>query len=393
MSEVSNDNKMNNKPGENKLIMGQFLPPSISVNVNPSKDENDSNFDERSKKGQFGWFTLGNVHVPYIYRNDEQYCSVRMVELSALNSFLRFLNKDIYNCTNIRSYYVTPAEASLLNQINFLHCDSQYGRDQFTVKDLVVKVNDAEEFYQFLGACYSKLLNGKTEGDSRLGFVIINKESVVPYTISDSRLGFVIINKESVVPYTISKGQKYVPLFYFEGEIDQLKLKSYKLEGWDLCYLKFCCKIQGIRNQLFAHDTCSVINLDDIKIYFPPETTFEEYWPTKTVDVQMLLSNKSQTPMGFEEYWPTKTVDVQMLLSNKSQTPMASTSTASSTPPIYPPPQPQPPPPRAPAQIIYKYNTPYPTAAPHRAQGIRTYPAVTTAAAGQNTMYNYMNLA
>lgn len=339
---------MNNKPGENKLIMGQFLPPSISVNVNPSKDENDSNFDERSKKGQFGWFTLGNVHVPYIYRNDEQYCSVRMVELSALNSFLRFLNKDIYNCTNIRSYYVTPAEASLLNQINFLHCDSQYGRDQFTVKDLVVKVNDAEEFYQFLGACYSKLLNGKTEGDSRLGFVIINKESVVPYTIS--------------------KGQKYVPLFYFEGEIDQLKLKSYKLEGWDLCYLKFCCKIQGIRNQLFAHDTCSVINLDDIKIYFPPETTFEEYWPTKTVDVQMLLSNKSQTPMGEWTKQPT-------------------------TPPIYPPPQPQPPPPRAPAQIIYKYNTPYPTAAPHRAQGIRTYPAVTTAAAGQNTMYNYMNLA
>lgn len=343
---------MNNKTGGmldggNKPIiqMGHFLPPSVAVNI---KDENsDSNIDERSRKGQFGWFTLGNVHVPYIFRNDEQYCSVRMVELSALNSFLRFLNKDIYNCTNIRSYYVTPAEASLLNQINFLHCDSQYGRDQFTVKDLVVKVSDAEEFYQFLGACYSKLLNGKTEGDSRLGFVIINKESVVPYTIS--------------------KGQKYVPLFYFEGEIDQLKLKSYKLEGWDLCYLKFCCKIQGIRNQLFAHDTCSVINLDDIKIYFPPETTFEEYWPTKTVDVQMLLSNKSQTPMGEWTKQPT-------------------------TPPIYAaPPQPNP---RAPAQIIYKYNSPYTApGAQHRPTGMRTYPAAAPTPTGQTTMYNYMNMA
>ena len=27
---------------------------------------------------------------------------------------------------------------------------------------------------------------------------------------------------------------------------------------WDLAYLKFCCKVQGIRNELFANDVCKV---------------------------------------------------------------------------------------------------------------------------------------
>ena len=51
------------------------------------------------------------------------------------------------------------------------------------------------------------------------------------------------INGESVVPYTVKEGTKYVPLFYFEGETDHLKLKSETVNGWDLAYLKFCCKV------------------------------------------------------------------------------------------------------------------------------------------------------
>ena len=46
-------------------------------------------------------------------------------------------------------------------------------------------------------------------------------------------------------------------------------------------YLKFCCKVQGIRNELFAADTCRVVALDEIKQHFPQGTTFEDYWPAK----------------------------------------------------------------------------------------------------------------
>ncbi len=46
-------------------------------------------------------------------------------------------------------------------------------------------------------------------------------------------------------------------------------------------YLKFCCKVQGIRNELFASETCRVVALEEIKQHFPQGTTFEDYWPAK----------------------------------------------------------------------------------------------------------------
>lgn len=81
-----------------------------------------------------------------------------------------------------------------------------------------------------------------------------------------------------------------MPLFYFEGETENLKLKADYLDGWDLSYLKFCCKVQGIRNELFASDQVAVISLTDIKSYFPPGIEFEDYWPNKVVDSQLLIT-------------------------------------------------------------------------------------------------------
>ncbi|GBP82146.1 hypothetical protein EVAR_65342_1 [Eumeta japonica] len=228
--------------------------------------------DEASWKGHFGWDTLGKCHIPYIFRTGEKYVAVRMVEVKLLNKYLNYLHPDIYSCTCIRSYYITEVEARLLNEINNRHCDGQFGREPFTQKDLVVRFSDAHEFYNFLDVCYNKLLRGTTNTKDKCGFIRINKESVVPYTVREN--------------------QKFVPLFYFEGETDNLKLKADQLKGWDLSYLKFCCKVQGIRNELFASETCSVISLSDIKSYFPPGTEFEEYWPNKVVDSQLLITAK-----------------------------------------------------------------------------------------------------
>ena len=115
--------------------------------------------------------------------------------------------------------------------------------------------------YRFLDLCYKKLVLKKSNASDKCGFFRINRESVVPYTVKDNI--------------------KYVPLFYFEGETDHLNLKSDSVDSWDLAYLKFCCKVQGIRNELFASDTCRVVALDEIKGHFPSGTTFEDYWPAK----------------------------------------------------------------------------------------------------------------
>uniref|UniRef100_A0A182NC74 Uncharacterized protein n=1 Tax=Anopheles dirus TaxID=7168 RepID=A0A182NC74_9DIPT len=232
--------------------------------------------DEESQKGHFGWEVFpAKVHIPFILRQQERYCAVRMVEMKLLNKYLNYLHQDIYTCTCVRSYYISEAECKLLNEINQKHCDMHFGRELFTLKDLVVRVSDAYKFYQFLEVCYKKLLMGCSTPNDKCGFIRINKESVVPYTVRDY--------------------QKMVPLFYFEGETDNLKLKADNLSGWDLSYLKFCCKVQGIRNELFASDSVAVISLTDIKGYFPPGTEFEDYWPSKVVDSQLLSGPKTNT--------------------------------------------------------------------------------------------------
>lgn len=196
--------------------------------------------------------------------------SYLQVELKLLSKYLTYLHADIYSCTCIRSYYITEAEARLLNDINVRHCDYQFGREPFTTKDLVVRLQDADEFYTFLDVCYNKLLPQNNSHSNKCGFIRIDGESVVPYILRN--------------------GTKYVPVFYFEGEISSLFQKSETLEGWDLAYLKFCCKVQGIRAELFEKDNCSVISLEDIKGYFPADTNFEDYWPSKVVDRQLLVS-------------------------------------------------------------------------------------------------------
>merc|ERR1712156_46182 len=225
----------------------------------------DKALDIESREVQFGWGEFEKNPIPYILRvsggKNEKYASVRMVERKLLNRFLQVLPAEVNNCTCIRSYYITDSESKLLNEINLKHADNHFGKEAFTSKDLVVRLADAKEFYRFLDLCYKKLVLKRSNASDRCGFFRINGESVVPYTMRDNT--------------------KYVPLFYFEGETDHLKLSSDQVDGWDLAYLKFCCKVQGIRNELFSADVCRVVALDEIKSHFPGGTTFEDYWPAK----------------------------------------------------------------------------------------------------------------
>ncbi|XP_040580546.1 uncharacterized protein [Lepeophtheirus salmonis] len=260
------------RPGQPSIqsYMGQRLPvpplpkaaPPLTTGGSTSNNDTEKKLDEESKKGRFGWCEFEKNYVPYIFRHgDEKFTSVRMVERKFLNKFLSVLPPEVNSCHCIRSYYITDAESKLLNEINLKHTDCYFGKEAFTTKDLVVRLKDAKEFYRFLDLCYKKLVLKKSNASDRCGFFRINGESVVPYTVTG--------------------GVKYVPLFYFEGETDHLKLKSDEVTGWDLAYLKFCCKVQGIRNELFASEVCRVVALDEIRGHFPQGTTFEDYWPAK----------------------------------------------------------------------------------------------------------------
>ncbi|XP_070075609.1 uncharacterized protein [Drosophila takahashii] len=154
---------------------------------------------EESIYGHFGWVQLGKVLIPYIFRQSEKYCSVRMIEQKILGQYLDFLHSDFYSsCSCVPSYYITDAEARLFNEINQCHCDGQFGPDIFNQKDLIVRLSDASQLNLFLAICYRKLVSDIKNPSEKCGFLRINKESVVPYTVHNN--------------------QQVVPFFYFEGQ-------------------------------------------------------------------------------------------------------------------------------------------------------------------------------
>ena len=48
-----------------------------------------------------------------------------------------------------------------------------------------------------------------------------------------------------------------------------------------MSHVCFHHQVQGIRNELFSNEICSVVALEEIKGHFPAGTTFEDYWPAK----------------------------------------------------------------------------------------------------------------
>lgn len=227
---------------------------------------------------------MSKYQVPWIIRiiNGEavKFVSARMAEKQFLSSYLQRLKSDIYTCMLVRGFYITESEAELLNEINLKYCGAKFGKELFlTGIDYIVRLEDVYEFYFLIKECYEKLLCAKPNGRrENCGFIRINNESVVPYCIKDNR--------------------KYIPLFYFDNEFEHLN--QIKLENWELRYLKFCCKVQGIRHEVYASDSCIVASVDEIKNYFPPETNFKEFWPAKEVNSKFInnIPNAQGTPSG-----------------------------------------------------------------------------------------------
>ncbi|XP_071056695.1 uncharacterized protein [Onthophagus taurus] len=242
--------------------------------------------DERSQKGHFGWTHLGKENIPYIYRGNDTYVSVRMIDITVISKYINTLHKDIFEkCLDIKSYYITFNECRLLSEINYFHCDGLFGMNPFDGHDLIILLADAEKLNEFLQVCSNKLKQ-------------VSKSITLDENVN--KCGFIKIT-QSFVPYVLSNGTKFVPMFYFEGELTKFKTKTIKLSGWDLCYLKFLYRIQNLEFSFFTYDSCSVIDLKEIIAYFPPKTTFVESCPETA---KQLLLNQSNSPNNkLKEPW------------------------------------------------------------------------------------------
>lgn len=258
----------------NAKKMVQLQQPVVIQKIQQNSDslkqqEVEKSLDWNSVQGHFGWMEIGKELIPYIIRGDVKYVADRMTKVKLLFDYKMLFTDEIFEYLPIKMVYATSAEARLLTEINGKHCDKFYGLDNFTEKDYIFPLADAIEGYHYLNFCHKKL----TEMNCS----------------EDQRCGFIKINKSSLVPYVLVKDNKFVPLFYFEGDCEHLEKYAIELKGWDLAYLKFVCKIQGIRRTLYDNEVITVVELEYLKKFFLPGTDFETSWDIQNFNKNDLL--------------------------------------------------------------------------------------------------------
>ncbi|KAG4075876.1 hypothetical protein HA402_003702 [Bradysia odoriphaga] len=219
----------------------------------------------------FGWTLMGSHAVPYIVQNSERFCSLRILEKSALANYKKRTTK-IGQCSeNVESFPLSLVQCELFDEINFKHCDSAYGKERFSMKDKLVRLSDAYKYFTFVDLCHQPLMKGIRVQSEGLEF------------------GFTLVNKMSFIPYALLRERKYIPLHYLHFDeivFDLMKGKSQVLSGDDALYLKFCCKFE--RNS-DIDDDIEVIDLAEIQQLAPPKTTFKDCWPADTINYTLQL--------------------------------------------------------------------------------------------------------
>ena len=146
-------------------------------------------------KSVFGWTTIDGIRFPYLTREDKKFVAVRMVEMKLLSKYPSTYPDELKNRPPLMSHYITDKEIKLLNEINTEHCAREYGNYQFSSQDLIVKLEDFEEFYSIVKKHFPdeilKTLPQKNKSDG--GWVQVNN-TVVP---------FVFRNEERFVPLSV----------------------------------------------------------------------------------------------------------------------------------------------------------------------------------------------
>ena len=226
--------------------------------------------DHKSVQGMFGWATVDDVNVPYIIRKERNFVAVRIVEKKMLSRYPNSFPDELGKKEPLVSYFVTEAEAKLLNEINTIHCSFEYGHQPFTTKDLIVDLVEFEDFYKLVKKTFPEDV-----------LATISAEEDVPSTddktvVLSKMCGWMQINN-TVTPYIVRSSGKFVPLsvIQYAAQLltkDHVEGYSPTLEECDL--LNATCRAAGFdfsfgRNTRLIH-IAEVVRRCQVRIFELP---------------------------------------------------------------------------------------------------------------------------
>ncbi|CAD6190890.1 unnamed protein product [Caenorhabditis auriculariae] len=93
------------------------------------------------------WVQIDDTKLPAVFRNNERYVAVHMVQLKCLSKFTTDISNDVLSRLTMISHKMTLSEAWIFNSINALTRKYDLGCQLLSANDELVKLNDVQIFY------------------------------------------------------------------------------------------------------------------------------------------------------------------------------------------------------------------------------------------------------
>ena len=203
MSRTPNSSQPSSLPASSSSAMQGTNTATSAENTSMVSEDA---IDYHSVRGVFGWATLDDINIPYIIRKYRKFVAVRIVEKKVLNKYPNSFPDELGRKEPLVSYFITEAEATLLNEINTIHCGFEYGNQPFTTKDLIVDLVEFEDFYRLVKKTFPEEVLATITAEEN------NRSSKDNKNIQLSKTcGWMQINN-TVTPYIVRSSGKFVPL-------------------------------------------------------------------------------------------------------------------------------------------------------------------------------------
>ncbi|XP_033749411.1 uncharacterized protein LOC117334082 [Pecten maximus] len=254
---------LNNQYLQNGIIARQMSgnqDPQHAKLAEPVKQKvPETQIDYPSFKGMFGWTTIDGVNVPYIFRKDRKFMSVRVVEQKLLSRYPNSYPDELGKHQPLTSYFITTHEAKLLNEINIVHCGGEFGQKEFNTKDLIVLLEDFSEFHNLVKKTFPEhIVNAPPQHQINQAMVQESKTQ---------GCGWIQVNN-TVTPYINKNKDKYVPLSVMRYAASlNVPAQGILPEPEECNLLNKACKEVGF-NFSFSKTT-RVVSLTEVMKHFP----------------------------------------------------------------------------------------------------------------------------
>lgn len=96
---------------------------------------------------QWEWSQVDGLKMPVVFRGQDRYAAVHIVQLKLLSKFPPNIPPEMTNKFMMISHKMLPIEAWIFNTINAVICKFDLGCQLFTPNDEIVRLIDVEQFY------------------------------------------------------------------------------------------------------------------------------------------------------------------------------------------------------------------------------------------------------